>query len=29
VVDDGQGKKRISVILDDDDTITIQKVPVA
>jgi hypothetical protein len=23
VVDDGQGKKRISVILDDDDTITI------
>lgn len=28
VIDDGLGKKRISAILNDDDTLTIQKVPV-
>ena len=28
VIDDGLGKKRISVILDDDDSLTIQKISV-
>ena len=28
MIDDGLGKKRVSVILDDDDTLTLQKVPV-
>jgi hypothetical protein len=28
VVDDGLGKKRVSVLLDDDDTLSIQKIPV-
>ena len=27
IVDDGLGKKRVSVILDDDDTLTLQKIP--
>ena len=27
-MDDGVGKKRISVILDDDDTLTVQKIPI-
>jgi hypothetical protein len=28
VVDDGIGKKKISVLLDDDDSLTMQKIPV-
>lgn len=28
IVDDGLGKKKMSIILDDDDTLTLQKVPV-
>ncbi len=28
IVDDGLGKKRISVLLDDDDSLQIQKIPV-
>ena len=27
-VDDGLGKKRISVLLDDDDSLQIQKIPI-